>query len=143
MTSLRQFWEEDSGLNVISLIGLGGAGKTAIAAEFLSEILASQHSKPYELFVWSFYVDQEANNFLRSAYQFFTTDNETSASGLGLFYKLVDVLGRKGRTFLVLDGLERVQKQYSDIKGVFGQLKIRYFDRLFLVWLPVLGKQNV
>ena len=59
----------DDGPGVVSLIGMGGAGKTAIAAEYLH-----RHASAYaRIFVWSFYVDQDASAFLQRAQAYFVS----------------------------------------------------------------------
>ena len=64
--SIASFWN-DGPPGTMSLLGLGGAGKTAIAAEFLNKLLADSDKRPTALFVWSFYVNQDVNTFLDAA----------------------------------------------------------------------------
>jgi hypothetical protein len=69
---------------VLALIGLGGAGKTAVAAHFLDELTAGECSpRPHGLFVWSFYQEPDAGRFLREVYHYFATSAslETAARG--------------------------------------------------------------
>lgn len=57
---------------VVALVGLGGAGKTAVAASFLDELLRPNGTpRPEGLFVWSFYQEPDAGLFLREAYHYF------------------------------------------------------------------------
>src|SRR5207248_5139672 len=57
---------------VVALVGLGGAGKTALAARFLEALLApGALPRPDGLFVWSFYQEPDAGLFLREAHSYF------------------------------------------------------------------------
>lgn len=121
LAALRSFWENRTP-GARSLSGLGGAGKTAITARFLDDLLASDEQKPGALFVWSFYVDQDVNAFLEAAYYYFGRGHGAGGSGVGTYYLLLDALQRAPRPLIVLDGLERVQRARSDKSGHFGDL---------------------
>src|SRR5262249_17395724 len=55
LAQLHSFWE-GGGRGVLALVGLGGAGKTALAARFLGDLLGPGRARrPRGLFVWSFY----------------------------------------------------------------------------------------
>jgi hypothetical protein len=111
---------------VIALVGLGGAGKTAIAAHFVGELCSAPHSPhPDGLFEWSFYQEPDVGRFLSAAYRYFVIDESsaTPAKGAGLLHLLRDALMTGGRHLLVLDGLERVQRQESHQPGLFGQIE--------------------
>jgi hypothetical protein len=101
----------------VALVGLGGAGKTALAARFLAELLGpvpTGLARPSGLFVWSFYQQPDAGLFLREAHRYFAGDSVASASparGAGLLHLLREALSTGGPHLLVLDGLERVQQQ--------------------------------
>ena len=50
----------------LALVGLGGAGKTALAARFLAGLLGpGAGPRLGGLFVWSFYQEPDAGLFLR------------------------------------------------------------------------------
>lgn len=121
LLSLRKFWDDED-CNILSLIGLGGAGKTALTVMFLSTLLKEDPDKPNSLFVWSFYIDQNINNFLRMAYHYFSHGKEMKAAGVGMLYRLIEVLANRERHLIVMDGLERVQRPQSDLYGAFGEL---------------------
>lgn len=118
LKALSQFWQ--AGPGVLSLIGLGGAGKTALAERFLSSMVESD--RPDGVLVWSFYDDPDANQFLKTAHQYFA-GGDVKASGAGWFHLLSEALGSGGRYLLVLDGLERVQRQQTDASGIYGELE--------------------
>ncbi len=110
----------------MALVGLGGAGKTAIAAQFLDELCRPGYpARPEGLFVWSFYQEPDVGYFLREAYRYFARDDvdATPAKGAGLLHLLRDALMVGGPHLLVLDGLERVQRQDGTGPGLFGQIE--------------------
>jgi hypothetical protein len=111
---------------VVALVGLGGAGKTAVAAHFLAELSGGVTAPQFEkLFVWSFYQEPDAGRFLQEAYHFFAFPDSpaTTAKGAGLLHLLREALAAGGPHLLVLDGLERVQKQGEAGAEVYGQLE--------------------
>ncbi len=122
---VRGFWHSPTDGNVLALIGLGGAGKTAIVSELVSELVdpAAEADRPDGLFVWSFYIDQDVSNFLRQAYRYFSRGLKPESSGAGLLYRLTEMLVEGGRNLLLLDGLERVQRPPGDLKPGFGELE--------------------
>lgn len=124
LDAVRGFWRGGAEDHVLALIGLGGAGKTAIASALVSGLLdpTAGADRPDGLFVWSFYVDQDVNNFLRHAYRYFSRGMKPESSGAGLLYRLTEMLNDSGRNLLVLDGLERVQRPPGDLKRGFGEL---------------------
>ncbi|HZW29835.1 MAG TPA: hypothetical protein VFF52_03955, partial [Isosphaeraceae bacterium] len=111
---------------VVALVGLGGAGKTAIAARFLDELCRPEHpARPGGLFVWSFYQEPDSGFFLNQAYNYFARGELSTApaKGAGLLHLLREALMAGGPHLLVLDGLERVQRQESQGPGPFGQIE--------------------
>jgi hypothetical protein len=117
---LRAFWNS-GGHGVLSLVGLGGAGKTAIAARFLADLL--DRDRPAGgMFVWSFYQEPDAGLFLRELFDYFGAASlrTTPAQGAGLLHFLSEILHEGPWPLLVLDGLERVQRQASD--SAYGQI---------------------
>lgn len=113
---LHAFWL-DGGSGVLSLVGLGGAGKTALTACFVSDLLDGRADPvPDGLFVWSFYQEPDAGLFLRELFDYFNTSaaSHAPAQGAGLLPQLRDLLHEGGRFLLILDGLERVQRQAGD-----------------------------
>lgn len=91
---------------VISLVAMGGTGKTALAEQVLRGI---GEEAPAGLLVWSFYENPRTDEFLRTACHYFTGEMPTSAGGL--FERLQVALSGDEPHLLVLDGLERVQSE--------------------------------
>jgi hypothetical protein len=122
---LRTLWR-DGARGVVALVGLGGAGKTAIAARFLEELYRGEGlARPTGLFVWSFYQEPDAGYFLQELHHYFTDSGQSSApaKGAGLLHLLRDALETGGPHLLVLDGLERVQRQESRSPSILGQIE--------------------
>ncbi len=123
--ALRELWRSGTP-GVVALVGLGGAGKTAIAARFLEE-LSRDYSMPQPagLFVWSFYQEPDVGFFLQELHRYFTPPESpaTPAKGIGLIHLLSSSLAAGGAHLLVLDGLERVQRGESHGPGLFGQIE--------------------
>lgn len=122
--SLWRFWESP-GSGVLALVGMGGAGKTALATRLYTELLAEDCPQLGGLFVWSFYEDADPAAFLETAYEYFTGEKRTRVKGAGWLHLLKDVLSNGERHLLILDGLERVQHGYpSETEGRrFGQIE--------------------
>jgi hypothetical protein len=124
LAELRRLWW--SGFRgVLALVGLGGAGKTAVAAGFLADLARSADlPRPDGVFVWSFYQEPDAGHFLRELYAYFAPDAAAGpARGTGLLHLLRNALARGGPHLLVLDGLERVQRQTTEGPNVYGEIE--------------------
>jgi tetratricopeptide (TPR) repeat protein len=125
LAELRALWL-DSTPGVVALVGLGGAGKTAIAGRFLDELSRSVEApRPVGLFVWSFYQEPDVGLFLQELLQYFRHPDSSSApaKGAGLLHLLREALSSGDPHLLVLDGLERVQRQEEHVAGSFGQIE--------------------
>jgi tetratricopeptide (TPR) repeat protein len=128
---------------VMALVGLGGSGKTALAARFLEELLRSEAEPTFHgVFVWSFYQEPDAGLFLQQAYEYFSLEAEpTPAKGAGLIHLLHAALEQGGPNFLLLDGLERVQQQEST--GNYGRVDDPLLRSLLIRITEGLGKTTV
>jgi hypothetical protein len=119
--ALNQFWAHgESGL--FCVVALGGAGKTAIVAEFLRRVQADPAHGPERLLVWSFYEAADAQAFLDTARAYFGADQGLAPAGAaGALYLLLRALETGDRNLLVLDGLERVQRPNAT-DGLLGDI---------------------
>jgi hypothetical protein len=91
---------------VVSLVAVGGTGKTALAERVLAEV---GEASAAGLLVWSFYESPRTEEFLRTACEYFT--GEAPASDDGLLERLQTALAGDDPHLLALDGLERVQAE--------------------------------
>jgi hypothetical protein len=139
LVALRQA-KQSQFRGVLSLVGLGGAGKTAIAARFLEEILQSVEPPAFHgLFVWSFYQEPDAGLFLQHAYEYFCPQGETTpAKGAAILHLLGFALEQGGPHLLLLDGLERVQQQ--ETSGSYGRVDDPLLRSLLIRIAEGLGK---
>lgn len=137
LEQLCAFWDSGN-CGVLSLVGLGGAGKTALAARFLSDLL--DRDRPAGgLFVWSFYQEPDAGLFLRELSDYFSATLWTvRAQGPGLLHFISEALRQDGRHLLVLDGLERVQLQAGDAS--YGHIEDPLLKGLLLRIVEGLGQ---
>lgn len=141
---MRLFWIDQQHSGVLSLIGIGGSGKTALACRFLQELpgsgletreVVTNESLPLlqGLFAWSFYDRPNVELFFQSLYTFITNESLPDSPARDLSYRVVRFLegARPQRVLLVLDGLEIVQEDRKSIAG-FGLLRdssLRHFVR--------------
>ncbi len=125
LLALSEVWRSGT-RGVVALVGLGGAGKTAVAARFLEQLIGGELSpRPAGLFVWSFYQEPDAGFFLEELNRYLTPAGSAgpTAKGAGLIHLLSSALAEGGPHLLVLDGLERVQRGEGHSAGAFGQLE--------------------
>ena len=108
---LFRHWNSEKSI-VVALVGIGGAGKTALASAFVDSVLTGEGASlgekavsPASIFIWSFYVDQNIDSFLERAYAHFASGASLDAKGTGAVYRLIDALTRGGHHLIVLDGL--------------------------------------
>lgn len=110
VTKLMTSWQTDRS-EVIAIIGLGGAGKTALAYQFIDEVTAGGLEELDGLFVWSFYEDPDPNAFLQALYHYASGELRDDVKGASWLHLLKNQLTNGERLLVVLDGLERVQRQ--------------------------------
>jgi len=126
---LRDFWRSDT-LRIAALVGIGGAGKTALVRRFLEELPGSaivnpkvtkraDLSPPDGLFVWSFYSAPYVEEFFTEAFKFIrscapadVTLPELEEPRRATVFMVEEALRKVPLRFLfVLDGLEKVQSE--------------------------------
>ena len=134
-------WWRNGGTGVCSLVGIGGAGKTAIAERFLRALpggLAPMDGAPKDvtlpqpegLFVFSFYDAPNPDSFFAELYAWLSGSPLDESAKAPSCQQTLQLLSRvaqapsvagSGRVLLlILDGLEKVQDDGAR-GGVFGQ----------------------
>ncbi|WP_433937085.1 helix-turn-helix domain-containing protein [Sorangium cellulosum] len=129
---------------VIALLGVGGAGKTAIAERFLQGL--GDAPRPGGVLVWSFYDDPRTEAFLDEAAAYFapgaggagTPAPPAPASPGEQLARLRAALGQGPPHLLVLDGLETVQADGSAGRA-HGELRDALLRRLLCAIAAGLG----
>jgi hypothetical protein len=142
-------WWRGGGRGVLALVGMGGAGKTAIAERFLRVLPGGLPDDPdvpkdgslpapHGVFVFSFYDAPNPEAFFE-ALQIWLEHSPRVQTVLSLgqmFFLLQQTPG-----LLVLDGLEKVQE--DGVRGLLGRLaspKLREFlDRIAAGYFPELS----
>jgi len=100
-------WATESQPRVRALIGVGGAGKSALVQRFVDTV---PHDASFGVFVWSFYDDRRVEALLGAAAKYVTQADPPSAPLESLEILLDAVRGPSPHLF-VLDGLEVAQSE--------------------------------
>lgn len=133
-------WWKEGGIGVCALVGIGGAGKTAIAERFLQVLPGGypEHPKvgkdqslaaPARLLVFSFYDAPNPDTFFTTLAAWLegrplepgVEAAENRATRPPSYYQTLELLASAGKCLLVLDGLEKVQDD-GGRGGAFGQI---------------------
>ncbi|WP_437738077.1 helix-turn-helix domain-containing protein [Sorangium sp. So ce1335] len=129
---------------VLALLGVGGAGKTAIAERFLQGL--GDAARPGGVLVWSFYDDPRTEAFLDQAAAYFAPRAgapgapapPAPASPGEQLARLKEALGQGPPHLLVLDGLEAVQAEGGGGRA-HGELRDALLRRLLCAIAAGLG----
>ncbi len=142
-------WWRGGGRGVLALVGMGGAGKTAIVERFLRVLPGGLPSDPdvpkddtlptpHSVFVFSFYDAPNPEAFFEALQMWLehTPRVQTVLSLRQMIFLLQQTPG-----LMVLDGLEKVQE--DGVRGLLGRLaspKLREFlDRIAAGYFPELS----
>jgi hypothetical protein len=125
-------WWRQIGKGVCALVGIGGAGKTAVVDRFLRvlpEVLPPDLGvrklealpKPRRLFVFSFYDAPNPDAFFTQLAGWLNEGENRLKASAPSYEQTVRLLEHAGPCLLVLDGLEKVQE--DGLRGApFGQI---------------------
>ncbi|VVB87732.1 Uncharacterised protein [uncultured archaeon] len=143
-------WLRKDSHPMLSLIAMGGMGKTALAWHWLTEDIKGSDEQPRKILWWSFY-DSEAgfDRFLRKAIEYFSEDEvdwnklASTRDKMEFLHKILS----ENRYLMVLDGVERVLRNYYNLGSPYQGDEIKKDDRgdfrsciepncgMFLQWL--------
>jgi ATP-dependent Clp protease ATP-binding subunit ClpA len=99
----------EPGSRLAVLVGPEGAGKSALADEFLQRMFKRSGGRPPRIMVWDLRRNSESSEFLRSVYRLVAGEDMPSEL-VNSERHLVDEMKLAGRTVLVLDGLDALQR---------------------------------
>jgi len=119
LEEIKNWWRHEDSYGVLALIGIGGAGKTALARRFLAQLPNSDIQDPKvgkdetlpvpdALFVWDFYTHPDVDQCATELYNYLTQKQADKAT----FEQVQDVLSRNWRgcrVLFVFDGVEKLQ----------------------------------
>jgi tetratricopeptide (TPR) repeat protein len=122
-------------INIVSLIGQGGEGKSAIALEWYLRRSRDGWQGARHVFDWSFYSQgtsaqssASADDFFNAAFEWFGHTGEVPKDPWTKGGKLAEIITAE-RTLLMLDGLEPLQQPPGDYGGEFKDPAIKAFLR--------------
>ena len=136
---LDEAWESDA-VNVLSLVGWGGMGKSTLVNKWLELLERDNFRGARRVFAWSFYSQgtgervTSADQFINEALTWFGEPDPTEVSPWVRGQWLADLV-RREKTLLVLDGLEPLQSPLD-----YDQGKIK--DPALAMLLSELARQN-
>jgi tetratricopeptide (TPR) repeat protein len=113
LARLDQAWEQQ-GIRVLSIVGLGGTGKTALVNRWLLDLQQDGWRGAERVFGWSFYSQgtrdsvTSAEPFIDAALRWFGDAEPGAGSPRDRGLRLAELI-RRQRTLLVLDGVEPLQ----------------------------------
>lgn len=131
LTSLRKFVEKEQG-GVLALVGIGGAGKTALVHELVVSLLGMKKRPVAGPFVWSFYDEPDSSSFLVALANYLPGKKISQDCNEYMAYDVVKNRIGDDPILIILDGLERIQiEQAGNI--VHGNLQSPILLQ-FLLW---------
>ncbi|WP_428263537.1 effector-associated domain 2-containing protein [Haliangium sp.] len=143
LAALRD-WRGDAGsqAHVAAMVGLGGAGKTAVVERWLAEegrSVGAAHDGG--LLVWSFFENPRTEAFLAESVAYFASLGDETAPAEVTVERLERALAAGPDHLLVLDGLEAVQSEGSAARA-YGELEDPVLRRLLAALARGLGRSR-
>ncbi|HSY49470.1 MAG TPA: hypothetical protein VLC46_11710 [Thermoanaerobaculia bacterium] len=128
MHLLDEAWgraQKDDKINIVSVIGQGGEGKSALVLEWQARRARHGWQGARRVFEWSFYSQgtsaqssASADDFFNAAFAWFDRTEEVPKDSFTKGAKLAEVIASQ-RTLLVLDGTEPLQQPPGGFGGEF------------------------
>jgi hypothetical protein len=127
---LHELWDQRK-VNVVSIVGSGGAGKTSLLSHWLGELgaRAPEYGGARHVFAWHFKEAQDEDEFLQEAAEFFEVNLEGLSSLDEKWHSLAEAVIR-GPNLLVLDQFEILQDGPPRLGAIQSQPMAVFLRRL-------------
>ncbi len=134
LAELGAMWQRGAA-NVVQVVGIAGAGKSAIVTEWLSRLESEQHSGLETVFSWSFHggygshsVDSSPSGFFACALALLGDRPTLRADPESRAVRLVQLI-RGSRTLLLIDGVQDLQCSHGPGFGQFQDAELALLIR--------------
>jgi tetratricopeptide (TPR) repeat protein len=114
--------EGEKKINIVSLVGWGGVGKSTLVNKWLERMAADNYRGARRVYAWSFYSQgtgeriTSADLFIAQALAWFGDPDPAQGSPWDKGQRLADLV-RREKTLLLLDGLEPLQEGLAVERG--------------------------
>lgn len=124
----------DASVCITGLIGFGGEGKSSLAREWVDELIADRsRPQPDAIFWWGFYEKRNVDEFFNAALNYLSGGkiNVGKIPSANLKAQIIGAMLDAGRYLFILDGLEVLQYQDSDMYGSIRSPDLKAFLEFF------------